>query len=150
MSTQYEEKTKRSPMILQNAVRVKSTNSIYVSTHVHHFVQFEAKGGSGFIDGGTEYLRRGGAAIEGEPGSSDVEDLSFSDEDPIEVRASKMVWGTCGKTGKEKFKWVMLKDCSVEHLKAILVYQFPQGKKLQQWQRDVIEYIIEAKEVIPM
>jgi hypothetical protein len=34
-----------------------------------------------------------------------------------------MVWGTYGKSGKETFKWITLKDMSDEHITAILTTQ---------------------------
>lgn len=48
-------------MIVQNAVVCNNCNDFIVSKHVHDFV--ECKCGAIFVDGGQEYLRRGGSAL---------------------------------------------------------------------------------------
>ncbi len=39
---------------------------------------------------------------------------------PKEVEGSNLLWGTYGKSGKEPFREVKLKDCETDHLQAIL------------------------------
>jgi hypothetical protein len=48
-------------MIVQNAVICNNCDDFIVSKHVHDFV--ECKCGAIFVDGGQNYLRRGGSAI---------------------------------------------------------------------------------------
>jgi hypothetical protein len=58
-----------------------------------------------------------------------VEDVRIINDDEIpdlgsdEVIFENIVWGTRGKDGKQPLKYVLLKDCDKEHLKAILENQ---------------------------
>jgi len=47
-----------------------------------------------------------------------IRPVAKADESSIE--GSDMLWGTYGKSGKERLRWVMLRDCETDHLQAIL------------------------------
>ncbi len=96
----------------QNAYQVGDT--IIVSAHVHDYVQHDDFA----IDGGLEYQR-----VIGDTSRTDVKDLTIYAKDKVEDYADKVVWGTKGKAGDEKFRWVLLKNCSEEHLLGILKTQ---------------------------
>ena len=108
------EERKKSTLI-QNAVYNRLDGQFYVSRHRHDYVVIPLGEGHTFIDGGTDYQRRG---FNDHP---DL-DLSFtlfegsSESDLID----HLLWGTYGKNGDEPFRWVLLKDCSSEHLQNIL------------------------------
>lgn len=96
----------------QNAFKVGDT--IIVSRSVHDYVEH-----NGFaIDGGNEYQR-----LIGDTSRKDLVNLSIYEKDKVEDYVDKVVWGTRGKDGTEKFRWVLLKDCSEEHLLGILKTQ---------------------------
>lgn len=130
--------------ILQNAVRVISEDKIYVSRHTHDFVSFVTPDGeNGFIDGGLDYIRAGGAAF-GE--HKDIEPLFIVvneniNDDDMDLIANRAVWGTRGKDGKEPLKYIKLKDATTEHLEAILRTQ-PIGGK---WIEKAIRHILKER-----
>lgn len=119
-------------MILQNAVMVKSTKEIYVSSSVHDFVSFTTSDGTErFIDGGKEYFRH---SCTGE----DVELLFLTDKNTIEELVEKTLWGR--STGE----WVFLKDCDSDHLKNILRY----GENSLGFRYNVINEILKNRGVV--
>lgn len=93
------------PKIYQNAVRKDGV--FYQSRFRHDFVEFAG----GFIDGGKDYIRRGGYGYE---------DFSVYENDSLEVMVDKLLWGTRGINGDQPLKWILLKDAETDHLKSIL------------------------------
>lgn len=77
----------------------------------------------------------------------DIEDVrilpkeEWPNVDSIEEKVENFVWGSNGPDGKEKLKYVLLKDCSLDHLKNIIknVHSIHEGTK------EVIEYLIKNK-----
>jgi hypothetical protein len=65
----------------------------------------------------------------------------WPDINSIEVKAENFIWGTNGVDGKQKTRYVLLKDCSLDHLKAII----KNVKHLHEETREVIEYLIAQK-----
>jgi hypothetical protein len=114
----------------QNAYQVGDT--IIVSRNVHDYVEH-----NGFaIDGGLEYQR-----LIGDRGRTDLTDLTIYAKDKVEDYADKVVWGTRGKNGDEKFRWVLLKNCSEEHLLGILKTQ----EKAAEYVRRAVCYILHRR-----
>lgn len=87
-----------------------------ISIDVHDFNSYIDKNGKSYsVDGGNEYLRR--------VGNFDYIDSSVtSDSTHKEIRES-FKWGTYGKSGKEKYRKVKLKDMDIDHIEAILETQ---------------------------
>jgi hypothetical protein len=106
-------------MIIQNAVKITEDGkeTFLVSSSVHHFNQYTFKDGSTFaVDGGKEYLRR-----VGDLNDSRVSDFySLNDTQPFHVIKELLLWGTRGKSGQEKVRYILLWKCSTPHLQAIL------------------------------
>lgn len=101
--------------LIQNAIRIVEDGKIIKSCHVHDYVTHTTSTGKQFmLDGGTEYVR----SSEFKPG--EVEELHLSDESSAEEVMDKLVWGTYGPKGDQPLKWVFLKECSTDHLQAIL------------------------------
>lgn len=61
--------------------------------------------------------------------------------DLIQEKANNFIWGTNGKNGNEPFRRVLLKDCSLEHLKAIIKNVSHIHKETE----EIIKYLIEQK-----
>lgn len=118
--------------ILQNAVCVTATGTIYNSTHVHEYVEFACNGTQHFIDGGRMYLRRSFDKIDG------LEDLALTHESQLGEVLDKLVWGTYGKDGKQPLTWKKIKDCDLDHLEAI--EDLPTWKNISSLHRFVITY----------
>ena len=114
-------KTRR---LIQNAVRCAPTGKFFKSTHSHDFVAVTGlpDGLTHYIDGGLSYVRSGGDLAETRRRGL-IEDFCLYDDDPFNVIAAKLLWGTCGVDGKQPYKLVLLKDCSLDHLRAILKTQ---------------------------
>jgi len=70
-----------------------------------------------------------------------LEKKDWPDVDSIEEKSKNFCWGTNGPDGKEKTHYVLLKDCSIEHLKAILANVPHIGEETKK----VIEYLIQKK-----
>lgn len=120
--------------IIQNAILNKFDGKFYVSSGVHDYVTFPTQSGEGMIDGGGEYLRRSFNLGE-------VEDYTLFSNDPFEKICDMMLWGTFGKEGKiADFKWVLLKDCTTEHLKAII-----DNCALSTFTKKVINHILSSR-----
>ena len=66
----------------------------------------------------------------------------WPDVDSIEEKSQSFCWGTAGKEGKEKTRYVMLKDCPIEHLKSILT----NVSHVSPETREVIEHLISKNE----
>ena len=122
----------QSPSILQNAVKVGDT--ILNSVDVHDYCAHDGI----MIDGGREYMRRGG-----DFNRTDVTDLCITTDMPTSVYADRVLWGTRGKDGKDEFKWVLLKDCTNEHLANILENQ----KKIANHVKHAIYYILHKRAI---
>ena len=110
-------------MIIQNAIKIiESKEPTYlVSAHRHDFVTYSFSDSCSIsVDGGKDYLRRCG-------NFSDVGKLyiewSLTNKNTFKTICNRLLWGTRGKDGDEEFKYVLLKDCSKTHLRAILKTQ---------------------------
>ncbi len=100
-------------IIVYNAIKTPD-GTVLVSKHRHDYVAYTDKNGQYYaVDGGSAYLKR-------MFDKRDYEELSmYSDDDHATVRG-KFSWGTFGKNGDEPKHWILLKDMTVEHIKAIL------------------------------
>jgi hypothetical protein len=65
----------------------------------------------------------------------------WPDVDSIEVKAENFIWGTNGVDSKQKKRYVLLKDCSLDHLKNIIA----NVPSIHEETREVIEYLISQK-----
>ena len=98
--------------IIYNAVRLPS-GKVLESRHQHDYNCAEGV----CVDGGLDYLRRVGNL-------ENCTELSVCAEDPIEKTREVPLWGTYGKSGKDKFKWVCTREMETDHISNILQYQF--------------------------
>lgn len=66
--------------------------------------------------------------------------------DSLEVLKEKLLWGTYGPPGaKHSLKWVLLKDCSSDHLTNILIERLVFGMPLTAQIVDVIEALLHER-----
>jgi hypothetical protein len=94
--------------------------TILRSFHRHDYVVYtDANGYTYMVDGGKDYLRRGGSGCIVAP----AEEMSVYDDSPHDVIRSAMTWGTLGKDGMGPRKYVVLKDLETAHIEAILATQ---------------------------
>ncbi len=105
--------------IVQNAVYLPEPDVYLVSRDRHDFcahtwVDKQGVKRTYHVDGGTAYLKRGGDLDEVE-----AIDWCIHSDDPFEVYRDKLLWGTRGVKGDQPLRWVLLKDCSLRHLRAI-------------------------------
>ena len=102
---------------LANRIRTPD-GTILESMHRHDYVTYiDANGKEYMVDGGLDYLRRN---IHDDAPYTELSVLS-TDEHSV-VRES-FKWGTYGIDGKQKLKYVVLKDMSWDHIEAILETQ---------------------------
>ncbi len=103
--------------LLQNALHIPSEDLYLKSAHVHDYVVHRCKDGSEcMVDGGREYLRRSVNPLQ--------RDFDLYEDDSFDLIADRLLWGTYGrKKTYSRFVWVPLKDCTTEHLQAILTTQ---------------------------
>lgn len=110
-------------MLIQNAVQITENGQVtyLLSNHRHDFRQYDFEdGGFYFIDGGLDYLRKGGTSM----GLDCIKDFSLNDDDKLETVAEKLIWGSYGKYGEHQLiQYKPLCECDTEHLKAILKTQ---------------------------
>lgn len=108
--------------IIQNAIRIreKGKKPIFLaSTHRHDFqVHAFSNGAYIFVDGGTDYFRRGHSGKP--PTGSRVDDFSLKEGDHFLKIKARLLWGTLGKDGKGPLTYKPLSSFSKAHLRAIL------------------------------
>ena len=125
--------TTSNPTILQNALKITigTQPPIYLrSSHRHDFNRYVFSNGSyTYTDGGLDYIHRG--STENIPSNVKVEDFSLNSQDNFSRIRARLLWGTRGKSGHEPLSYVRIVDCSTSHLRNILKYEFPLGKKLE-------------------
>jgi hypothetical protein len=120
-------------LIIQNAVKIVEPPNppVYMlSPDRHSFRSYTFKNSEMyFIDGGKDYLRRGGEIPQAELASQQafVEDFSLCADFPFDTIKKKLLWGTCGKLNDEKLHYIPLIECTTEHLRAILDFKFRVG-----------------------
>jgi len=109
------------PTLLQNAAYVYEEDLYLVSSHVHDYIEHTLAADSSvlILDGGREYCRRGGDFIRLDA-QNRYQEYCLTDEDPFEVIAAKLLWGTRGKDGKQPLRFRPIKEFEVDHLRAIL------------------------------
>ena len=102
---------------LANRIRTPD-GTILESMHRHDYVTYiDANGKEYMVDGGLDYLRRN---IHDD---APYEELSILSSDEHSVIREVFKWGTYGIDGKQKLKYVILKDMSWDHIEAILETQ---------------------------
>ncbi len=120
--------------MLQNAVRVIETGEIIASKSSHDYVEVTTPSGkTAMVDGGPDYLRRGGDA--------EVEELSFDDNATVLEQFDKQLWGTFGPNGDQPLKYILLRDAEVDHLQKIL----QNGQSLTKRLKSLIQLILQLK-----
>lgn len=107
--------------IIQNGVKITEDNKItyLVSSHVHHFNTYTFKDGSFYaVDGGTDYARR--AHKLDKDREYNIENWCLNDNTEFNIIKDKLLWGTRGKSGKEKLTYKLIKDLELTHLLNII------------------------------
>lgn len=108
-------------MLIQNAFRVKRTGEIFNSIHVHDLQATTLDDGLAvFTDGGLEYLHRSLGVHDPR-----IELLDLKDTDAPETIRARLLWGTRGPEGKDKFRWCLLNECETSHLENIIANAKP-------------------------
>lgn len=113
--------------ILANRIRTPD-GTILESNHVHDYKSYvDANGETYVVDGGCSYLRR---SVNNVPAT----DLSVTLESTWQDQRESFKWGTYGKNGTDKLKFVALKDLTSNHIQAILDTQ----AHVPQWMRTML------------
>lgn len=134
---------------MQNAIKITEGKLVtyLVSSHQHDYVSYEFKNGKMIaIDGGpcSGYIRRcGDLEIFNNP--LIVENWALTEDSSFQDCCEKMLWGSHGKSGKEKLKYLPFKDLELSHLKAILKHNDKLKIKLSELQIKVINFWIATK-----
>ena len=103
-------------MIIRNSLKTPDGTKI-VSYHRHDYKEYIDKNGKTyFVDGGKDYLRRSN--------NGDEKDTSITSKDKFKKIRKVLEWGTRGKDGKSKLRYVKLKNLDTDHIKAILETQY--------------------------
>ena len=120
------------------ANRIKTPDStILQSKHRHDYVEYkDANGYTYMVDGGTDYLRRGGSGYNIAP----AEELSVYEDSPHDMIRSVMVWGTLGKDGKGPLQYKVLQDLETDHIKAILATQLHISSAVRSIMKNELNY----------
>lgn len=119
--------------IIQNALFCTKCNTFIQSNSVHDYQLCNCKNKQKqcMVDGGRDYVHTS-------VNEHQIE-LHVYDDESVSEMAEKLLWGTYGEDGKDPFKWKLLKDCTREHLYAILT----SGQKINKYHFDVINYLLE-------
>ncbi len=108
--------------ILVNKIKTPD-GTILESRHRHDYKEYiDCISGENYIvDGGYDYLKRSVNTVP-------YEELSVYDDDDFELIREHFTWGTYGKSGKEKIKYIPLKEIDTEHLHNIIRHLEGVGK----------------------
>ena len=109
--------------------------TILESMNRHDYVTYiDANGKEYMVDGGLDYLRRN---IHDD---APYEELSLVSTDEHSVIREVFKWGTYGIDGKQKLKYVVLKDMSWDHIEAILETQVHVREHIRQLFMNELDY----------
>jgi hypothetical protein len=87
--------------------------TILRSRYRHDYVEHtDANGKTYFVDGGTEYIRTSG--------HGDMKWCGFHEFDSFESIREVWDWGSYGPNGDQRKHFILLKDMTEEHIRAIL------------------------------
>ena len=88
-----------------------------------------------FVDSGTGHYRRRSVNV------VPYVDMTVTTADAFELQREAFVWGTYGKDGTSAKKYVVLKDMSDDHIRAILETQISiQGTYVEELFKNELEY----------
>ena len=100
--------------LVYNAIRTPD-GTVLESTHRHDYIVYQDKNGKEYmVDGGLEYIRRN--VYDDAP----FEELSIFLEDGQDKVREVVKWGTYGIDGNQPLTYILLKDMSIEHIRACL------------------------------
>ena len=108
----------RIPTVLSDSIVLNSIQTpdgtIIISRNTYDFVRhLDANGCEYFVDGGNQYLRRGG--------NDDYTEMSVTmGSRRLEDLVTIACWGTRGVDGKSPLSYMPIADMSTDHLKAVL------------------------------
>lgn len=94
--------------ILENSIYCTQCQDTITSYRVHDYVRCSC--GGCFVDGGTEYVRVGGAKFA---------TLTIYEDGSHNTLRNYLRWGTRGPEGDKPLTYTILKDMSDEHLEAL-------------------------------
>jgi len=98
--------------LIRNALQTPD-GTILESTHRHDYKTYtDANGKEYMVDGGLSYLRR---SIH-----EDQKDISLYDNEPHEVQASVLKWGTYGINGDQPLSFISISDMDIDHIVNVL------------------------------
>ena len=98
--------------LIANALRTPD-GTVLESKSRHDYREYvDANGKTYVIDGGLDYHRRSA--------NGDEESLCLHDDEPHEIQARVLTWGSYGKEGDQPISWIPIADMETDHLKAVL------------------------------
>jgi hypothetical protein len=98
--------------LILNAMRTPD-GTVIQSRHRHDYVTHTDENGKVYmVDGGLDYIRRSV--------HKDQEDMSLYDNEPHEVQAKVLTWGTYGKNGDQPLQHVSISEMSTAHIGNVL------------------------------
>ena len=98
--------------LIRNAIQTPD-GTILESTHRHDYKEYtDANGKYYMVDGGLAYMRRSV--------HKDQKDLSLYDNEPHEVQASVLKWGTYGINGDQPLSHISISDMDTDHIGNVL------------------------------
>jgi len=105
--------------LIKNAMQTPD-GTILESTHRHDYkTHTDANGKTYMVDGGLAYVRRSA--------HGDEVDLCLYDNEPHEIQAKVLTWGSYGINGDQPIRWIPIGDMETDHLKAVLEQCNPPG-----------------------
>ena len=102
--------------LLVNKIKTPD-GTILESRHRHDYKEYVdcLSGETYIVDGGHDYIRRS-------VNTAPYEEMSLYDDDDFELIREHFTWGTYGESGKEKLKYVALKNLDIQHIHNLIGY----------------------------
>ena len=98
--------------IIVNALRTPDGTILESKSRHDYKEHVDSNGKTYMVDGGLEYLRRSA--------HGDEIDMSLYDDQPHDVQAQVLTWGTYGINGDQPLRWIPIADMETDHIKAVL------------------------------
>ena len=98
--------------LIANALRTPDGTVLESKSRHDYKTYTDANGKQYMVDGGLEYVRRSV--------HSDQIDMCMYDDEPHEIQAKVLTWGSYGINGDQPIRWIPIAEMDTAHIQAVL------------------------------
>jgi len=98
--------------LIVNALRTPDGTVLESKSRHDYKTYTDANGKQYMVDGGLDYVRRSV--------HSDQIDMCMYDDEPHEIQAKILTWGSYGINGDQPIRWIPIAEMDTAHIQAVL------------------------------